>query len=86
MIDQKLSTLLTYIHIPSHQFYTWIHIIVYYPGLYPGVEYRIKAITVANKPVASLMDIDANRGVTEDDVELVVRPAYKLIPGKIALC
>lgn len=44
-------------------------------GLYPGVEYRVKAILLGNETLDSLTDLESDEGVL-----LEVRPAYKLIP------
>ena len=49
-------------------------------GCYPGVEYRIQEIFCKGKPISSLMDIDSNSGIADEDISFIIRPAYKLIP------
>ena len=44
-------------------------------GLYPGVEYRVKAIVLGNATLDSLAGLESDEGVM-----LEVRPAYNLIP------
>lgn len=49
-------------------------------GCYPGVEYRIKEIYCQGKQISSLIDIEPNSGVKDEDISFIIRPAYKLIP------